>query len=112
VIRVAAACLLAACSTDDGGPRLDAVMPTAAARGAMAVLTGSRLCGGGDCSAVPARLTLGSEPPVIDVELVSYADTTATFIVPALAPTGDSQLVATVGGRSSNALPFQVLATP
>lgn len=112
MIRVAAACVLAACSTDDGGPRLAAVVPTSVAPGGMAVLTGSRLCGGGDCSNVAATIALGAEPPMVDATVVSYADTTATFVVPKIVPIGQTQIVVTVGDQSSNALPFVVLATP
>jgi hypothetical protein len=76
----------------------------------MVTLTGARLCGGGDCSAVPATIALGAEPPMIDADVVSYADTSATFVVPSLVPVGATTIVVTVGDQSSNALPFEVLA--
>ena len=113
MIRVVAVCVLASCSTDDGGPRLDAVVPAAAAQGAMAMLTGARLCGAGsdaDCSNAPATIALGIEPPMVEADVVAYADTTATFVVPAIVPVGSTEIIVTLGDQSSNALPFEVLA--
>ena len=113
MIRIVAACMLAACSTDDGGPRLDAVMPTSVPAGGTAVVTGTRFCGaGGDCSNVAATLALGAEPPMVDAQIEAYSDTSAMFIVPRIGPVGPTQLILTVGDQSSNALALEVLPTP
>ena len=112
---IRALCLIAAaaCSTDDGGPRLDAIVPSAVVQGAMAMVTGSRLCGPGGsaaCANVPATIALGTEPPMVQAEVASYSDTSATFVVPSLVPAGATAVIVTVGDQSSNALAFDVLA--
>jgi hypothetical protein len=116
VIRVAAAvAALAACHTDDGGPRLDSIAPASAAAGQIVALTGTRLCTGdgssGDCANTPATIALGSSPPMIQVEVATYADTSATFVVPDVAPIGATSVVVTVGDQSSNMLAFEVLGS-
>jgi hypothetical protein len=116
VIRVAAAALVVvACHTDDGGPRLDSIAPVSAAAGQIVALSGTRLCSGdgssGDCANTPATIALGSEPPMIQVEVASYTDTSATFVVPEVAPVGMTSVVVTVGDQSSNMLAFEVLGS-
>jgi hypothetical protein len=116
VIRVAAVvAALAACHTDDGGPRLDSIAPASAAANEIVALTGTRLCTGdgssGDCSNTPATIALGISPPMVDVDVVSYTDTSATFVVPAVAPIGATTVVVTVGDQSSNMLAFEVLGS-
>jgi hypothetical protein len=113
VIRALCLVAAAACSTDDGGPRLDSIAPTSVMQGAMAMLTGSRLCGAGGsaaCANVPATIALGIEPPMVQAEVVSYTDTAATFVVPSIVPAGQTDVIVTVGDQSSNALSFDVLA--
>jgi hypothetical protein len=116
VIRVAVvAAALAACHTDDGGPRLDSIAPPSAAANQVVELTGTRLCTGdgssGDCLSTPATIALGISPPMIAVDVVSYTDTMATFVVPAVAPIGSTTVVVTVGDQSSNMLAFEVLGS-
>jgi hypothetical protein len=99
----------AACG-DDGGPRLDSVVPRAAVRNAMVSITGRRLCGArGDCTTAAGEIQLGITPPMVRAIVVSYSDTSAQIVIPPVAPTGDTVLVATVNDRSSNALDFEVL---
>lgn len=112
MIRVLCLIAVAACGTDDGGPRLDSIAPTAVMQGAMAMVTGSRLCGTGGsaaCANVPAMIALGIDPPMVQAEVASYTDTTATFVVPSLVPVGQTVVIVTVGDQSSNALAFEVL---
>ena len=116
MIRVAVvAAALAACHVDDGGPRLDSIAPPSAAANQIVALTGTRLCTGdgssGDCANTPATIALGTEPPMIEVDVVSYTDTLATFVVPAVAPLGATTVVVTVGDQSSNMLAFEVLGS-
>ena len=116
MIRVAAALVLvAACHTDDGGPRLDSIAPPSAVANQIVALTGTRLCTGdgssGDCANTPATIALGSEPPMIEVEVATYTDTSATFVVPEVAPIGATTVVVTVGDQSSNMLAFEVLGS-
>jgi len=99
---------LVACA-DDGGPRLQAAMPAAAPRNAMVMLTGQRLCGGGDCTTAAGEVQIGIEPPMVRALVVSYADTTAEIVIPSVTPIGKTQLIVTVDERSSNALDFEVL---
>jgi hypothetical protein len=95
---------------DDGGPRLVAVSPEAAARDAVVTITGRRLCGArGDCTQAAGEIQLGIEPPVIRARVVSYSDTAAEIAIPSLASVGATTLIVTVGERSSNALGFEVL---
>jgi hypothetical protein len=114
-MRVSRAPLLAAlvtvtaCTRDDGGPRLDAVAPASAPHDAMAVISGTRLCGPiGECTNISAAVQLGLEPPMIDAPIVAYTPTSATFVVPAAAPIGATSLLVTVGNETSNALAFEV----
>lgn len=99
---------LVACA-DDGGPRLLAATPAAAPRNAMVMLTGQRLCGGGDCSTAAGEVQIGTEPPMVRAIVVSYADTAAQIVIPPVTPIGKTQLIVTVDERSSNALDFEVL---
>jgi hypothetical protein len=109
VIRVAWL-LVAACAADDGGPRLESVMPTAAGRNTMVTLTGTRLCippANTDlCS--PLTVALGLDLPMIDAPVTSLSATTATFAVPDAVPIGATEIIVTADGRSSNALAFEV----
>jgi hypothetical protein len=116
VIRAAAlVAVLAGCHTDDGGPRLDTIAPPSAAANQVVALTGTRLCTGdgssGDCANTPATIALGIDPPMIQVGVVTYTDTSATFVVPAVAPIGSTAVVVTVGDQSSNMLAFEVLGS-
>jgi uncharacterized protein (DUF111 family) len=84
-------------------------MPSAAARNAMVTLTGTRLCGAaGDCMHVGASVQLGLELPMVDAAITAYSSSTASIVVPDVAPIGKTSLVVTVNGQSSNALGFEV----
>jgi hypothetical protein len=99
----------AGCS-DDGGPRLDSVLPMAARREATVTITGRRLCGTrGDCAGAAGELQLGLDPPTVRAIVLSYSDTQAQVVIPAVTPIGATVLVVTVNERSSNALAFEVL---
>jgi hypothetical protein len=103
------AAALAACA-DDGGPRLAAAMPAAAARDARVTITGSRLCGASaDCATAGGEISLGRNPPMVRAIVVDYSDTAAVIAVPLAAPIGKTVVIATVNERSSNALDFEVL---
>ena len=102
--------LVGAGGTDDGGPRLDGVVPAAASRNTMVTITGRRLCGAsGDCRTAAGEIDLGLALPMVRASVVSYADTSAEIVIPPVAPVGSTALVVTVGERSSNALGFEVL---
>jgi hypothetical protein len=101
---------LAGCA-DDGGPRLDAATPSAAARNTMVTLTGRRLCGAGaDCASAAGEVQLGLALPTVRALVVSYSDTAAQIVIPQVTPLGPTTLLVTVNERSSNALDFEVLA--
>ena len=105
----ALALALAACTTEPG-PQLDAVVPAAASHDATVTLSGERLCGtSSDCMAVTSTLQIGLELPVIDAVITDFTATSATIVIPDLAPVGKTELVITVNNRSSNALAFEVL---
>jgi hypothetical protein len=96
--------------TDDTGPRLEAVMPPAAAREATVEITGRRLCGpGAACATAAGEVQIGIESPTVRAVVVSYSDTSAQIVIPSVAPVGDTVLIVTVNERSSNALAFEVL---
>jgi hypothetical protein len=111
VIRALLLVLVAASGcADDGGPRLDAVDPGAAARNATVTLTGQRLCGpAADCAHAAGAILLGLSPPQVHINVVSYTDTSVQAVIPSLATVGRTDLIATVDDRSSNALSFEVL---
>jgi hypothetical protein len=95
---------------DDGGPRLAAVTPAAARRGATVTLTGSRLCGiHADCAGAAGAVELGLDPPMVRAIVIGYDDTAAQILIPDAAPVGPTAVIVTVAERSSNALDFEVL---
>lgn len=108
MIRLVVVLALAGACTDDGGPRLDAVSPAAAPRGAMVTLTGARFCAPAGCAQAAGQIQIGLDQPV-RAQVVSFGSSSATIIVPQVTPVGDTELVLEVAGRSSNALAFQVL---
>jgi len=102
--------VVAASCADDGGPRLDAVEPAAAARNAMVTVTGERLCGArADCARAGGAILIGLSPPQVAASIVMYDETTAAIVLPPITPLGATHLIATVDDRSSNALSFEVL---
>ena len=103
------ALLLCACA-DDGGPRLDSVSPVAASHGTTVALMGERLCLAHDtCSGLGGEVQLGLDVPSYQATIVSATDERWEFQVPAIIPTGDTQVIVIVNGRSSSSLPFEVL---
>src|SRR5882757_200202 len=93
-------CLAVAGCADDGGPRLDAATPTAAARNAMVTLTGSRLCGArADCATAAGEVQLGIALPAVRAIVVSYSDTVAQIVIPPVTPLGPTTLLVTVNER-------------
>jgi hypothetical protein len=84
--------------------------PSSAGIGASVELAGERLCGEhADCVAVAAKVELGIDPPMVQARILAYADTMATIEIPVIAPPGDTDILVTVDGRTSNPLAFVVL---
>src|SRR5262249_7632720 len=110
-VAVAATALASAAGCiDDGGPRLDAAEPAAAARRATVRLLGRRLCGeGARCESAGGAVRLGAEPPLVQATVLAYGDTEAEIQIPDLAPLGPTVLIVTVNEHASNALAFEVL---
>lgn len=109
LLALVAASSLTGC-TDDGGPRLEAVTPSASARNTMVTLTGQRLCGANDdCVHATGSIVLGLSPPQIQATIVTSDSTSIRVVIPAIAELGTTHLIATVDDRSSNALAFEVL---
>jgi hypothetical protein len=95
---------------DDGGPRLDTVIPAAAGRNATVTIAGRRLCGpSGDCTTAAGEVQLGLDPPMVRAIVTDYSSTTAQVVIPPIAPIGATSLLVVVDERSSNALDFEVL---
>ena len=95
---------------DDGGPRIDSVVPAAARRGGLATISGRRLCGAsGDCARATGKVVLGLDLPAVRAVVVQHDDTSMAIEIPGVAPIGATELVVTIGERSSNALAFEVL---
>ena len=87
-------------------------MPAAAPVGAVVTITGVRLCGeSGDCETAAGEIRIGLDNPV-QAMVVDYANTTAMIRIPSITPVGKTELVATVNSHASNALDFEVLASP
>ena len=108
LVVVACALLPAAC-TDDGGPRLHSVTPAAAGHGITVVLAGERLCLERPCSELGGEVQLGLDVPSYRATVEGASDTQWTFRVPPTVPAGATDVLISVGGRSSNALAFEVL---
>lgn len=95
---------------DDGGPRLDAAIPPAAAAGALVTLEGRGLCGEHDaCASAGGAIRIGLDEPV-QATILMYSSTSAQIRIPSITPVGRTALVVTVNERASNALDFEVLA--
>jgi len=106
---LASIAVIGACASD-GGPRLVAAAPAAAARGQNVTLSGERLCGPRhDCAHAGGQVVIGLEPPQVAASIVSYEDATAVIGIPAIAPVGQTALLLTVDDQASNALAFEVL---
>jgi hypothetical protein len=102
--------VVAAGCTDDGGPRLDGVVPAAASRNTTVTISGRRLCGAtGDCTTAAGEVDLGLTLPMVRASVVSYSDSLAEVVIPPVAPVGTTVLIVTVDERASNALGFEVL---
>jgi hypothetical protein len=100
---------LAGC-VEERGPRLDAVEPVAAGRGALVTLLGRRLCGEpANCDAAGGKIQLGLSPPSVLARVVEYSDTRAVIQIPQIAPSGPTQIVVTVNEYASNAIDFEIL---
>ena len=108
-MKLAALLLLVAACTTEPGPHLDSATPHSAPHGASVTLVGERLCGTSpDCLSVTSTIQIGLELPVIDAMISAYSDTSATIVIPDLAPIGATSIVVTVNNRASNALPFEI----
>ena len=98
--------LLAGCA--EQGPRLTSATPAAGRPGTMIALAGTDLCAG-DCATAAGEVLLGLGAQPLRAPIASYDDAMAVIAVPELAPTGQTEIVVTVGSASSNALAFEVL---
>jgi hypothetical protein len=58
---------------------------------------------------VTSTLQVGLELPVIDAVITDFTASSATIVIPHVAPVGKTELVITVNNRASNALAFEVL---
>lgn len=111
---IAASVALGACAPIDG-PRLDAIDPAAARRGATVTVTGRDLCGGtptstGACDPLPSgAVDFGLSSPMVRAPVVRWADESITVTVPSMVAIGGTSVYVTVDGRTSNALDFEVL---
>lgn len=110
----AALAAAAACAPTDG-PSLATIAPAAARPGARVTVTGARLCGGtaaadGTCARLPSGgIDFSLTPPMYRAAVVSWSDQRVVVTVPATVAIGPTSVYATVDGRTSNALDFEVL---
>ena len=76
----------------------------------MVTVTGTRLCVPADNTNLcgPVAIALGLDLPMIEAPVSAVSATTVQFAVPNAAPIGSTEIIATVNGRSSNALTFEV----
>lgn len=118
IVVAAGALATSGCDEDDGiGPRVDRVMPEAAAAGATVEIVGERFCGDesnaatdeGTCTVPPAGfVNFGKDANVVRAAIVEWKQERITVTVPASAAAGATLIVVTVEGVSSNAVEFEV----
>ena len=103
------ACASVCACSDDGTPQLERVTPSAASHGATVTLVGRRLCLEQPCSELGGEVQIGLAIPSYRAAAVAASDTQWEFVVPSIVPAGETDVLITVAGRSSNALSFEVL---
>ncbi len=111
----AAALGLAACQPGSG-PTIDRVEPVQAARGATVTVRGEGFCGegrsvgDGSCEPLPpGSVDVGLELPMARALVQSWGEQSITVTVPDAARLGETVVIVTVDGRSSNGGDFEVL---
>lgn len=111
----AAAFGLAACQPGSG-PTIERIEPAQAARGATVTVRGDGFCGegravgDGSCAPLPpGSVDVGLELPMARALVQAWAEESITVTVPAAARLGETVVVVTVDGRSSNGGAFEVL---
>jgi hypothetical protein len=110
VTRWFAVVIAASGCADDGGPRLDEVMPASAPHNTTVMLYGRRFCGSnGNCATAAGQVQIGLAAQPVRANVTDYSDTSAAIVIPDVTPTGATQIVMTVNERASNALDFEVL---
>ena len=94
-------------------PVITSITPTSGQRGDTVELDGTGFCTAdatGDCASLPSGgITFGIEDIGIEAEIVSWAPTKASAVVPSLVAVGTEELIITVDGNASNAIDFTVL---
>ena len=109
-MKVAVVLLAAGCAQNTG-PHLASVTPSFVYNATTMNVTidGERMCAG-DCAHAAGEIALEYDDGVVlQLSIVSFADTSAQVAIPGGAPTGTCSIVLTVNGSSSNALPFSVM---
>jgi len=111
----AASVVLAACQPGNG-PTIDGVVPAQATRGTMVTVHGDGFCGegraagDGSCATLPpGAVDFGLELPMARAMVVSWTEGAIEVTVPAAARVGETDVIVTVDGRSSNGGAFEVL---
>jgi hypothetical protein len=111
----AAAVALAACQPGNG-PTIDRVTPAQATRGTMVTVHGEGFCGegraagDGSCTTLPpGAVDFGLELPMARALVLSWTEAAIEVTVPAAAQVGETDVIVTVDGRSSNGGAFEVL---
>jgi len=114
---VLAALVLTACGSDEVGPVIDSLLPTAAARGASVEIVGNRFCGDasddakadGSCMTPPnGFVNFGEDADVTRAVVVAWTNQKITVQVPQSATVGSTLVLVIVNGVSSNAASFEV----
>jgi hypothetical protein len=92
------------------GPHLSSATPSPAAHGQVVTIAGERMCDG-NCTTAAGEFAIGGEAdtPAVQLPVVAFADTSAQVSIPDVAPSGNTSIILTVNGSSSNALAFEVL---
>lgn len=108
-MKLALVLVLCACA-DDGGPRITSVMPPAAPHGGTVWVHGIDLCEGRpSCHGLGGNVQLGLGSPSYQAPVVDATPEMWRFQVPDFVPIGETDVLLTLDGRSSNALPFEVI---
>jgi hypothetical protein len=105
---VVAAMMFASCAASTPA-HLDDVTPSVVAPGGLVTVTGERMCGvPADCDHAAGEFQLDSDSPV-RAQVMTYGDTEAQLLIPAVTPLGMVTLVLVVNDTASNGLAMEIV---
>jgi hypothetical protein len=98
------------CSSSSDGPHITSVSPEMVMVAEAITITGTEFCGSsGVCAEADINIQLGTDPPYFNVMPQMETATQVVALIPADVGTGNTQLVMTVNGNSSNGVSLDIL---